>query len=66
MDQEALSTLIDSLNSTDGKVHFEAMHTLGEIGPGAREAIPALEEILKGEDDRVYAAAAILMSSIGA
>ena len=42
------------------------MVSLGELGPAAREAVPALEEALHGDDPRLRDLAAVALAKIAA
>jgi HEAT repeat protein len=53
-------------DSLGDRTRWEAIQTLGEIGPGARDAIPALIDALKDRDDDVREHAAESLGDIGA
>lgn len=54
---DAVEVLIESLKHKNADVRFEAAWALGQIGPAAERAIPALKQASKDKDPRVTAAA---------
>lgn len=58
-DPRAIPVLIELLQAEDAGVREWAASTLGEIGPPARDAIPALSELLKDPALRSWAAEAL-------
>jgi len=48
--QTEIQRYIKALRHPDINVRREAARTLGDMGPGAKEAVPELIEALKGED----------------
>ena len=48
---EVITSLRQSLQDVDAAVRCQAAKALGRIGPAAREAIPALEEMVAGDTD---------------
>ncbi|MFQ5794815.1 MAG: HEAT repeat domain-containing protein [Candidatus Bipolaricaulia bacterium] len=61
---QQISQLIEALQDAEPSVRWQAAITLGEIGPDARDAIPALIEALRDEDSRVRQAAAEVLETI--
>ncbi|HEY7428361.1 MAG TPA: HEAT repeat domain-containing protein [Gemmataceae bacterium] len=59
--EEALKTLIDCVNNTNGNARQEACRLLGTLGKSARDAAPALRGVLRDAaiSNRVVAAAAL-------
>ena len=57
--------LIHRLKDSDWRVRYAAVCALGEIGPEAKEAVPALVAVLKDEDKDVRYAAAWALGQIG-
>ncbi len=62
----SVSHLVDSLRSEDWLLRSRAARVLGEIGPEAREAIPALEALAKDkeEDEEVSRAATEALAKV--
>ena len=58
-----LNTLVQALKDQNGDVRKNAASTLGSIGEGAVNAVPALVQALKDQDVRRNAATAL--GSIG-
>jgi HEAT repeat protein len=50
-----IPALIEALKDRDGDVRRWAMELLGEFGPEAREAVPALIQLLKSPVDQEWA-----------
>ena len=57
--------LIHRLKDPDWSVQYAAASALGEIGPGAKEVVPALVAALKDEDAQVRNIAAWALGKIG-
>lgn len=57
--------LIVELKLKDPTARVKAAVAIGEIGPGAKEAVPALVATLKDRDVSVRAAAAYSLGQIG-
>ncbi len=55
--REALPILLGWLSERDDEWRKDTLKWLGEFGPEAKEAVPALLEILKNQNDPVYKAA---------
>jgi HEAT repeat protein len=58
--RQAVALLTEMLHDDDDRVSTLALLALGKIGPGARDALPALRRLLRSRDmcDRLYAALA--------
>jgi hypothetical protein len=55
--EKVIEVLIQVLKGNDGAEHFLAAAALGEIGPDARAAVPALIDLLGTWDDQTVAKA---------
>jgi hypothetical protein len=55
---EAVPELLALLESDDPAIRSGAVFALGEVGPAAEQALPALKKIAEHDDDEVVAAAA--------
>jgi HEAT repeat protein len=65
--RKAVPALIEALRDTYMPVRKAAVLALGEIGPDAREAAPALGEVLLGDEEAaVRRRAAVALGEIGA
>jgi HEAT repeat protein len=58
---EAVSVLLDALQSPDGGARREVVEALGVVGPGTKEAFPALVKTLADPDDALRREAATAM-----
>src|SRR5262245_66354994 len=61
-----LKALVKDLQATKPVTREQAAAALGNLGPGAVEAVPALAEALKDKDARVRHEALIALERIGA
>ena len=59
-----MPALIEAIKSKEVEVRGAAVYALGEIGPGARQAVPAVSQALKDEDADVRKAAALALGKI--
>jgi hypothetical protein len=50
---EVVAALAAALKDKDAEVHYQAVLSLGAIGPAAKKAVPALTEALKKSDDSI-------------
>ncbi len=66
MGKPALPQIIGALEDPDWAVRVAACHSLRQMGPEAREAVPVLEPLLSDEDDAVRRAAADALAMIRA
>jgi HEAT repeat protein len=55
---------VEALTDKNLGIHPTAAAALGEIGPGAKDAIPALTAVLKEKDEAVRTAAADAIKKI--
>jgi HEAT repeat protein len=60
-----LRAWLDDLDDADVLVREEAMEVLGQAGPAAREALPALNRMLKDENRNLRVRAALALWRIG-
>lgn len=66
VDPEAITPLIEALKVEHGVVRRSAAQALMEMGPKAKDAMPALAEVLKSDpDDDVRCTAALALGSMG-
>jgi len=65
-DRESLERLIAALASRNHPAQRTAAKALGEIGPAAKAALPALQDLLKHEDKFVRQAATEAVRQINA
>ncbi len=63
--ENAVPTLISTLNDPNPRVRAEAARALARIGPEAKEAVPALVARLDDPDDDVRQAAARALGQVG-
>ena len=63
--ETSVAQLIEQLSSTDTQERREAAYALAELGPAAKEAVPALTERLQDEDPWVRRVAADALDEIG-
>jgi hypothetical protein len=62
---ESIAPLIDALSSQDFQVWVLAKGALGNIGPEAKAAIPALEKRLRDKDPKIRVGAAETIGELG-
>ena len=62
---QQIERLIKQLKGSDSDVRANAAVALGEIGPEAKDAVPALIEALQDPDTSVRANAAMALEEIG-
>jgi hypothetical protein len=53
----AVPALIEALNDTDYEVRIWSMAALGSLGPGAKEALPALKQATKDKNEGIRGSA---------
>jgi hypothetical protein len=62
---KTVSQWVEALKDKDDRTRRGAAIALGQIGPAAKDAVPALIEVLKDKDDRVRNYAASALGKIG-
>jgi len=62
--EAAIPRLVVALADKDGWVKIIAAHSLGNIGPKAKEAVPALEKMYKDDDQNIRGAALFSLAKI--
>lgn len=65
MGKDSITTLIEALDEKDSKTRHAAAYALGEIGPAAVTAVPALVRSLNDQDQAVRNSAAYSLTTIG-
>jgi HEAT repeat protein/lysophospholipase L1-like esterase len=63
--KEAIGPLVDSLCDNDGRVRAAAAWALGQMGPSATTARPALTRALRDPEERVRSSAAQALARLG-
>jgi HEAT repeat protein len=63
--QPAIAVLAELLNNKDQELRCGVAWTLGEIGPGAKNVVPKLKELLKDKEANVRQSAAQALDKIG-
>jgi HEAT repeat protein len=63
--EAAVPSLVQSLSHPAAEVRAKVAHLLGQIGPAAAEARPALQALQNDRDDAVRARAAAALKAIG-
>ncbi len=61
---EAIPPLIAALKEPDASIQYRAVGLLARIGPAAKEAIPALSELLRSDNDQVRSRAVEAIKAI--
>ncbi len=64
VEKRAIPLLTEALAMDRDEVQLEAAKALGDIGPEAASAVPALEKLLNDDDPAVRAAAKAAMEKI--
>ncbi|HID08178.1 MAG TPA: HEAT repeat domain-containing protein [Armatimonadetes bacterium] len=64
-DSSVVSVLIKALKDKNVNVRSSALYALGDIGPAAKQAIPAVREAVHDTDDLVMLAAHCALAKIG-
>jgi HEAT repeat protein len=57
--------LIEDLRQTDSAARYTAVKTLGDRGPGAKDAVPAMIAMLKDSDSAVRIGTAYALAKVG-
>jgi len=63
--EQQVQRLIGELQDDDFNVRFNAVKALRKIGPGAKDAVPALTQAFRDENKDVRGSAAIALANIG-
>ena len=61
---KAVPALKDALNNKSGLTRYWAINALGEIGPQAKDAVPALIEQLKDDNEQRRTSAGFALEKI--
>src|SRR5262245_53533663 len=64
-DGKPLSQWIKKLESKDSRERYDACSAVGQLGPKARAAVPAVMEVLKDKDLATRSLAAYALGQIG-